>query len=358
MNPLLLTTLFLVLFGIFGFHAQKRSFTLSQMEVIYQSHKGIRQLTQHLEQSAYLEQLRKNASEDATFKKNDNKPPPSPPPPGPKPPKRPIKSPSLNIDLARPPKEARLNFGFLLRNTKEKEKKNHLSHYHTLARLLRALYKEHPLFQESPSMEYQLIDALLEQKPTINKFKTIDELSTVAFKDESMQELFYFMLKGGFITPNPTEGTRLYLPSLLSYITFCHNQAVNILFAPQELIEALIPYPDIAEEVLEVRDSLLRRIIKQETLRKEKVKVKMMDKGEIEREFQEKVMQALQRKNLHNDSGYLKLFSFNTGTPGDLLVIRDPHTGIIEQKPVPHVSSNNSQPKKNKKAAKPDSENK
>lgn len=227
------------------------------------------------------------------------------------------KSAPLNYDHARPPNNSRLNLYLLMSDDHPK------AHplYETTAALLRSLYGGHTFFQEVPRAEYALLNTLIDHQEEAKSFFFADELGSLRFKEPKVQHLFYRMLKGSFD-----------YPSLLHFITYDKNcntnqKKVNFMFAPEEVLTALISDPICAEKLLAFRQALWQQIDEQEAnraqLSKEQVKNRTHFKNLLTDYFKEVANTELSA-----------LFDFSLGKKGQIIFVEDPTTGIVSREKI------------------------
>lgn len=232
---------------------------------------------------------------------------------------------SLDIDLTRPPNNARLNLYLVL-------------HYYpkesgvreTLVSLLRNLYGEFTFFKEIPDLEHKLVEWLFEHKEQTAFFKTPDELGSLQLEDPHLQRVFYTLLKG------TTE-----IPSLLSYITFdkdigktdrCRTRKINLLFAPFPLVEALFSNTLLTSMVLSLRENYLQAILEQEQNRLHIPQEKGKNRSQFAKEFKAAFQELCNKNNLDFEL-YKKILDFTLGEKGTVFFLKH-KTGGVSREPL------------------------
>lgn len=303
MNPLLLTITFLTLLGLLTSSEMQNMVEEGLKSTAFQSHLNFDQEVEKSQAVAAFEELK------------DKESPTKPSPPAfPREKGSPGKSAPLNYDHARPPNNSRLNL-YLLMND-EHPKAHYL--YESTADLLRQLYGSQDFFKEIPHVEYALLNTLIEHREKAEHFFFADELGSLHFKDTHLQRIFYKMLKG---SPD--------YPSLLHFITFdahCgkNQRKVNFMFAPQEVIVALITDQHLCQKLLNYREALWAQIEEQEKnrhqLSSEAVKNRTFFKTELMNFFKENA-----------DKEIYQLFDYSLGKKGSIVYVQDPISGIVSR---------------------------
>jgi len=235
---------------------------------------------------------------------------------------------SLHFDTERPPNNSRINLRFLLHEKLPPSLPQGFSFYECTAQVMRLLYGEEPFFRALPHAEYQILDALIEQKEKTTNFEYPDELSSICFDNPRLQKIFYQMLKGTSTAP-----------SLLNYLTFDKGREykINLMFASPIIIEAIFPNSNIAEQILAVREHLWKEIIDQEENRLERIK----DESKSRRIFKTELREALEsflRSATLDVGAYKRIFDLSLGQklkPGNVLFIFNSETGEIKREKHP-----------------------
>lgn len=221
------------------------------------------------------------------------------------------KLPNLDYDLDRPPNNARINFYDLLFYEKG-------DLYEHMATLLRQLYQK--IIPQGT--EYQLLEALLEKKEEAQDFVFPDELATLVFEDQKIQDIFHQILAGGEDHP-----------SLLLFITFDKqttrvSKKINFLFASREIL--LVFFPEtLVESLLQSRTALWAAIKDQHT--------DLPEEDRLTRRKISQKAQALFKEELEKsktDPQLSDFFEFTLGKKGSILLIEDPLTHQIERKKI------------------------
>lgn len=228
-------------------------------------------------------------------------------------PKKPSPLRSLNYDLACPPNNARLNFYVVLIDDEKKL-------YEPAARLLRNLYGHTSFFQNDSLLEYKLLDALILKREEAKGFLFPDELAKIALEGD-LQTAFSQLLRGGF----DEKGSRL-VP-LTDYISFTNdcNENVNLLFASQPVLEAVLGNNQVVEKLLLLRSELWPQIIEQEENYKNMTVglTRTTIKKDLEKSFDSIVSEAGM-----DVVDFKKKFDFSLGKAGNYLMTTDPETGL------------------------------
>lgn len=304
MQPLIVTLTFLMLFSILMTGKMKVFFTESIKDQLNANYRQMQSQIQQERQISLLHEI-KHIKEDS----NEAPPPPRPKTPKEKKPSAPKKSPPLKFNLARPPDNSRLNLHVMLfENTPSK-------HYEMAAKLMRRLYGEADFFKKIPLLEYKILDALYAKRGEALNFAYPDDLATLNLGDPLIQEAFSTMLKG-----------YIDCPSLLHYISFAGGSKINLMFAPKELLEAVIDNPQIATEVLKVREKIWEEIIYQEDHRKVLPKEHLRGRQVLKADLKAKITTIF--TNYGSSLDPEKIFDLSLGKEGSIIIVTDPETLI------------------------------
>ncbi|MFN0065002.1 MAG: hypothetical protein ACKVOH_02060 [Chlamydiales bacterium] len=323
MNPLLLTITFLTLMGIITSSQVSHFVDDSMGQQAYSTYVAVVQKREELIEEALFDDFKseknpvvENESSIDDFKNEELTPISST-----KEKFSDSRSVPLNINRARPPDNARLNLYGLLTDS------HPTAHplYEQTAELLRHLYGKQLFFTQVPRAEYRLLDLLIERKEIAKSFFFPDELGSLEFYDETIQKMFYRMLKG-----NQGEGG---YPSLLYFLSFdksCsgNQKRINLMFAHPEILRCLIPDPLALAQLIDYRNSLWEEIEYQEKNRKNLPKEACKNRTQIKRELTEHMERIVTEAKL-DWSEIKKRFDFTLGKKGSVLFIQDPQTGLV-----------------------------
>lgn len=327
MNPYLFTITFLLMIGLL---TSSEAVRFSQQALEKHCYKEARIASTQFEELRALTQLenlqndvkRKMASEaqDEDIAPDDDENPVIKPPKS-TPNKR---AKALGVNAARPPNNSRLNFYTLLEKEPNISLPKEFSLYEVTARLMRALYKEEDFFK--PGVEYRLLDKLLEKKEEALSFTTPDQLCELSFDDESLQRVFYLMLKG-------TKKS----PSLLNYITFdsIHGteqaRKINFMFVDPIIIHAIFPEGNTADLLLAKREAIWAEIEYQEcnrgTIPKEAYKGRQLFSDDTKNAL----VDILTAAGFKAEKYKSQVFDCTLNKPGTVLFIEDSTTHLVSR---------------------------
>lgn len=243
---------------------------------------------------------------------------------------------ALGVNMARPPNNSRLNLYTLLHKEAPKNLPKEFSLYEVTARLMRDLYSHEPFFQQIHGCEYRILDKLIEHKEQTIDFTTPDQLSTLNFKDETVQNAFYHMVKG---TKNAT--------SLLHYITFdkiesiTQSRKINLLFADSRIIHAIFPEGNTATQLLIRRAQILDAIECQEASRLHLSTDICKGRSDLSKDLKQALEEVLSQAGFNAKKYESQVFDYGLGKPGTILFIENSKTHIvIREKYIPgnHIS--------------------
>lgn len=219
---------------------------------------------------------------------------------------RPKKSTPLNFDETRPPENSRLNLWECISEKKE-------PYYEGMARLMRGLYGHKPFFMERAGFEYQILEELSRKKEEIATLNSVDELASLVLKNESLQEVFYKILRGGAD-----------FPSLLWYVRLDQKRgSLNMLFAPLEVLISLFG-KEFAFDFDALRSGLLIRMRDEEENRSLLEADLCLNRTAIHQQLKVEGEALLIKYKIVDDS---KCFDFHLGKPGSILYLVDDLTG-------------------------------
>jgi hypothetical protein len=315
MNPYLFTITFLLLMG-FLTSSEALRFSQSTLEhTCYKSSCAMLEVAEELRELSHLEHLRDKDNPDPT---------PRPHRPNPNPQKeRSNRIASLRINDARPPDNSRLNLYKVLQEDREKISLENFSLYEVLAQLMRNLYNEELFFQEVSNVEYLIIDHLLAKKGECLLFTTPDQLVSVKFDNQRVQEVFYHMLKG-------SKSAR----SLLDFLTFNpidspqkQSRKINFLFAHPTLLRAIFPEGTIGDDLLARRERIWNEILDQEEHRLDRRKEECKGRREFKNDLKAILNEILTQHGLDAEAYLTHVFDYGLGNPGTVIFITDPLTG-------------------------------
>ena len=217
------------------------------------------------------------------------------------------KSAPLKYDHGRPPDNSRLNLFLLMNEGKES------ALYEKAALLMRHLYGDQPFFQEVVNLEYRILDALIQLKDMASDFFFVDELATLPFNDKEVHRRFLMMLKG--------------TPPFLHFITYNNShgnqQKLNLMFAPTEILEVMIPDFDLFQKIVLFRNQLWEQIDYQEANRKELSKEQVKSRTF----FKEELVHYLNSL----DPNLAKQFDVTLGKKGSVIFVQDPASRIVKR---------------------------
>lgn len=317
MNPLFLTITFLMLLGVMTM-AQVKRFTSHRLQhLMYEGHLSTLSDAEKLRAEALLQEIRevKETHEDKPIKEKIKKTAPKPPI------QKIYRSVPLNFDLARPPNNSRFNFYPVLAFEKE-------AHYEWAASLLRELYSSFHFFQRIPSLEYVLLDGLIEKKEEALQFMYPEDLGSLSLENDDLQEALFIILRGG----QTEEGT---IPSLLNYISFdktvnnknSPKMKINLLFASYPILKVILGHEGKVKRWIEAREKIWEVICFQEAHREDIPKEKQLKRTEIS----ERVRALYEEIGGDKNSSYL---DFTLGKPGTILFVEDTRTKIIKREKI------------------------
>lgn len=231
------------------------------------------------------------------------------------------KPPYLNFDHKRPPNNAKINFYDLLFSYNPDQTKGEYSLYEQTAALLRLLYQN----ILPAGAEYQLLNALILKKEETKAFLFPDELATLTFEEENIQNLFHQLLKG----------SQEY-PSLLFFITFDKHttrvtKKINLLFTSREILLSFFPV-SLVDSLLDDRATLWNAIEEQQRLQQLLPKEEHLTRSKISQITKAFFMEALKRHSL--DDSALDFFEFTLGKKGSILLTEDFLTHQKERKKI------------------------
>ena len=256
--------------------------------------------------------------------------------------KKPKKEPStskkrcykLNFDLNRPPDNSRFNLRpFLIDPKKKMSNKTYIEVFENI---LVTIYKQAPFFQNIPSFEKRITEALLREKDQLIQAEFADEIGTLSFEDDQLRDAFYKMLKG--------EGE---FPSLLNYLALDRQTKpkINVLFASPELISAVLNHERAAKRIIEYRNEVLAQMRLPDT---------SLTRSQITTELRKQIEIIFAEENLPPE--YKLFFDCLIGKPGRLIFYNDPISGklrynkILLPRPKPEGPVNPSEPAEEKDA--------
>jgi len=321
MNPYLFTITFLMIMG-FLTSSETIRFTQSSLEhICYKGSRNCLVAAEELRELSRLEEFREEEVDDPYPKKK---------------PETDLKKShdyvkkarALGINAARPPNNSRLNIFSLLHKQPNKDSPKEFSLYEVAARLMRSLYKDEDFFKEIALAEYRILDKLIEKKEETVSFTTPDQLSSLQFEDDTLQKIFYQMLKG-------TKKAS----SLLNFITFDQvkgaEQArkINLLFADPLILKAIFPEESLAEKLIFHRDQIWEEIAYQETYRLETMQDQNKGRRDFSNELKKILEDVLISEGLNPDKYKSQVFDCTLNKPGNIIFLEDPHTGrLIREK--------------------------
>lgn len=243
------------------------------------------------------------------------------------------------VYLNLPPHNAKLNLAAIFSEFKKAPSlsEKECPFFHLSANLIKYLYKDQTFFNaHTDNLHFEILQGLLKSAYT-KKFvaskrldienkgkcyiKTVDDLASVDFNNEPLQEAFYCMLKGSKFYASPDQNN---YPSLLEHITFeatREKYKINVHHATKELFAAIFQSEEIAEKIVSLREELYK---------KGYMRLKSKKHSEVSTLFlTEEMVKEILEENKKKFMDYEHLLDFKAGRPSkeelpkDLIVAVD-----------------------------------
>ncbi len=327
MNSYLCTITFLAIMGLLTSSEMTQHHASSFEKQCYVQSRNLLAATEEIRDLSQLDELRISKNPETEKKepeekdKSELKPERSSP--------KYIKA--LGVNMARPPNNSRLNLYTLLHKEPHSDLPKEFSLYQVTARLMRNLYHDEPFFKNVHDAEFRILEKLIDKKEQTTHFTTPDQLSELNLGDETLQKVFYQMLKG-------TKNT----PSLLHYITFDNIESIspkrkiNLLFADPHIIHAIFPEGNVATQLLIRRAQVLDTIEYQEANKSKLSPDSSKGRRDLSNELKSALEEILKNAGFNAKKYESNVFDYGLGKSGTVLFIEDSKThSITREKYIP-----------------------